>query len=179
MAREAIILLAAGTDRPGIVDRISGAIFDASCNLEDSRMSILGGEFALMVLVTGTNDGLASLRSRLEPIASELGLVCDVKPAASPDSETDAAAAIPYRLHAVAMDHPGIVHKITHFLKERDVNVASLESRVSHAPSTGTPVFSLELEIHVPADQSIARLRSEVQALAEEDNIDITLDAAD
>ena len=49
MQHNALILLATGRDRPGIVDRISGLIFAAGCNLEDSRMGILGGEFSLMV----------------------------------------------------------------------------------------------------------------------------------
>ncbi len=45
--REGLIISAIGRDRPGIVDRLSGAIFRNGCNLEDSRMAILGGEFAL------------------------------------------------------------------------------------------------------------------------------------
>ena len=50
--RETVLVSASGRDQPGIVDSVSGVIFDAGANLEDSRMAILGGEFALFVLVT-------------------------------------------------------------------------------------------------------------------------------
>ena len=73
------------------------------------------------------------------------------------------------------MDHPGIVHKITHFLSERGINLARLETRLSHAPVTGTPVFSLTLDAELPADLPLARLRSDLSALAADENIDIDL----
>ena len=63
--KESILISASGRDQPGIVDRVSGAIFDAGANLEDSRMAILGGEFALFVLVGGTTEQLAAGTSLL------------------------------------------------------------------------------------------------------------------
>ncbi|MBM3890900.1 MAG: glycine cleavage system protein R, partial [Verrucomicrobia bacterium] len=44
--RQYLVVSAVGQDRPGIVDRISEFILDHDCNIEDSRMAILGGEFA-------------------------------------------------------------------------------------------------------------------------------------
>ncbi len=164
--------MASGRDRPGIVDRISGVVFDAECNLEDSRMAILGGEFALIVLFTGKPASLEAAAASLEPVAAELELTLDVKPTVLEASPVDR---IPYRLHAVAMDHPGIVHRVTHALRERDINVARLDTRLGNAPITGAPIFSLEMEIQVPAERSVARLRTELAELAEESNIDITL----
>ena len=177
MSNEAFIVLATGRDRAGIVERISGAIYDSGCNLEDSRMSILGGEFALIVLVAGPSENVTKAREDLESIADELGLTMQLKPTALPDG--DAVRALPYRLQAIAMDHPGIVHKVTRLLSRRGVNVARLDTRLSHAPVTGTPIFSLELEAQIPVDLSVPRLRTELQQLAEEENIDIELRAAE
>ena len=72
--RETVLVSASGRDQPGIVDSVSGVIFDAGANLEDSRMAILGGEFALFVLVVGNADQLESVRSGLAAVASELTL---------------------------------------------------------------------------------------------------------
>ncbi|MCK4709738.1 MAG: glycine cleavage system protein R, partial [Gammaproteobacteria bacterium] len=45
-----LVLSALGTDQPGLVDKISRHILDLKLNIEDSRMSVLGGEFAIMLL---------------------------------------------------------------------------------------------------------------------------------
>jgi glycine cleavage system transcriptional repressor len=168
--------MASGRDRPGIVDRISGAIFNAGCNLEDSRMAILGGEFALIVLITGAEEALARARVDLEDVGREMDLTLQTKPTALPPAS---GGMIAFRVHAVAMDHPGIVHRVTRALRERGINVARLDTRLSHAPISGTPVFSLEMEVQVPVGLSIPRLRAELNELAEAANIDITLSPVD
>ena len=179
MDRNAFILLATGRDRPGIVDRISGAIYDGGCNLEDSRMSILGGEFALIVLVTGQSANLSRIEDALRELAPEFDLTLEIKRAESVPPGDVVKAAIPFRVSAVSMDHPGIVHKISRFLSQKGINVVRLDTRLTHAPVTGTPIFSLELEAHIPTDLPLNRLRKELGDLAEEENIDIELHAAD
>src|SRR5437899_5188362 len=56
-------LSAIGKDRPGIVADLAELIFEHGCNLEDSSMTILGGEFAVLLLFTGGNDDLDRLLS--------------------------------------------------------------------------------------------------------------------
>ena len=173
--KESILVSASGRDQPGIVDRVSGAIFDAGANLEDSRMAILGGEFALFVLVGGTTEQLAAVRASLDEVSGELDLTLQVKlvVAAQPGADV-----IGYRLQAVSLDHPGIVHKLTGLLRTRGVNVASLETSLAQAPITGTPIFSLDMEVQVPVDQPVNELREELQSLAAEENIDVTFSPA-
>ena len=175
--REGLIISALGRDQPGIVDRISGVIFNQGCNLEDSRMAILGGEFAFMVLVGGSGDRLAEVRRRVEAICGELELTALFKATLIGASGPEARERIPYRVTAVAMDHPGIVHRITHVLAQHGVNVASLETRLSNAPVTGAPIFSLEMEAQVPADLPIARLRETLRQLSDAENIDLEMRA--
>ncbi|MEE3181446.1 MAG: ACT domain-containing protein [Planctomycetota bacterium] len=169
--KESILISASRRDQPGIVDRVSGAIFDAGANLEDSRMAILGGEFALFVLVGGTTEQLAAVRAGLDEVSGELDLTLQVKPVAAAQPGADV---IDYRLQAVSLDHPGIVHRLTGLLRTRGVNVASLETSLAQAPITGTPIFSLDMEVQVPVDQPVNELREELQRLAAEENIDVT-----
>ena len=51
-----ILLSGVGPDKPGIARSISGAAFTAGCSIEDSRMAVLGGEFAILVLIEGTDE---------------------------------------------------------------------------------------------------------------------------
>jgi glycine cleavage system regulatory protein len=76
------------------------------------------------------------------------------------------------------MDHPGIVHKLTRVLSEHGVNVVRLDTSLSNAPVTGTPVFSLDLEAEVPAGVPVKALRGRLERLAEAENIDLELRAA-
>src|SRR5258708_19915436 len=46
-------LTAIGRDRPGIVARIARVLLDHGLNIEDSQMRILGGRFALILLLRG------------------------------------------------------------------------------------------------------------------------------
>ena len=47
---------AIGRDRPGIVADLAELIYECDCNLEDSRMTILGSEFAVLLLLSGQGD---------------------------------------------------------------------------------------------------------------------------
>lgn len=178
MTRNALIVFATGRDRPGIVDRVAGLAYEAGANLEDSRMAILGGEFAMIALFTGGPPQLASVEREIAELGRELELTTQFKPTmAGPDARRPETPQIAYRLHAVSIDHPGIVHKVTHVLAKHGVNVARLDTSLSNAPVTGTPVFSLELEIEIPATIPVGSLRSELRELGDRENIDLDLHA--
>ena len=49
-------LSAIGRDRPGIVADLAELIYDCDCNLEDSSMTILGSEFAVLLLLSGEGE---------------------------------------------------------------------------------------------------------------------------
>jgi glycine cleavage system transcriptional repressor len=162
------------------VDRIAGLAFESGGNLEDSRMAILGGEFALVVLVSGRTEDLERVKAGLPALADELELTVQLKDTtAGPEVRKHVQPHLRYRVHGVAMDHPGIVHKVTHVLAQNGVNVARLDTSLSNAPVTGTPVFSLEIEVEVPAHVPATSLRAQLQEVAEAENIDLELKALD
>jgi glycine cleavage system transcriptional repressor len=76
------------------------------------------------------------------------------------------------------MDQPGIVHKITTFLREQHINVEELETRLESAPFMGTPVFTMEIVMLVPAVASVKALRNALEELGDTLNCDIDLDPA-
>ncbi|HEX9851795.1 MAG TPA: ACT domain-containing protein, partial [Woeseiaceae bacterium] len=48
-----IVLSAVGTDRAGVVNDITRVILDCGGNIEESRMTALGAEFAMLMLISG------------------------------------------------------------------------------------------------------------------------------
>ncbi|HVU00841.1 MAG TPA: ACT domain-containing protein [Polyangiaceae bacterium] len=173
-ARSYRVLTAVGPDRPGLVQEISTAIHEASANLEDSRMAILGGEFALIVLVSGDDAAIRAVSEKAPALGKALGLAVSLK-------ETTRAAAVTsagtYRLHVEGVDRPGIVASVSRVIASRGVNVASLESRVVNAPESGTPIFVLSAELHVPADVPLAAIASDLSAACDADDLEFSLDA--
>src|SRR5439155_21024527 len=68
-----IWLTAIGRDRPGIVARIAKVLLGHGLNIEDSQMRILGGRFAMMLLLRGQTSEDVLYRDLLAT-ARELGL---------------------------------------------------------------------------------------------------------
>jgi glycine cleavage system transcriptional repressor len=166
------VLTAVGRDRPGLVQRIASAIHESGANLEDSRMAILGGEFALILLFSGTADAVEQAKERARKLEAELGLRVSL----DDTSRAAPASFLPYRLRVTGVDRPGIVATVTKVLAGRSVNVASLESRVQYAPLSGTPMFLLNAELQVPSEVALSSLRRDLLAACDEENLDFSLE---
>ncbi len=169
-----LVLTAVGSDRPGLVSQISALIHAAGANLEDSRMAILGGEFALILLVSGSPDAVGLVAERGRELGQKLGLELSVRETAR---SKDQKSYLPYEIRVTGVDRPGIVHGITQILARLGVNVASLESRLAYAPLSGTPMFVLEAELELPSEVAVSKLRRELSSACEEDNLDVILEA--
>lgn len=172
--RQGVIITAIGKDRPGIVDRLSGIIYREGCNLEDSRMAILAGEFAFIVLVTGPESAVTKLKDSLPSFAEDADLTLQVRTTHLEEVPREPVEEfLPYEIHVVAMDHPGIVHRVSNVLASKGINVAALDTRVTNAPTTGTPIFALNIEAQIPVKLSIAELRADLEQVADEENLDL------
>ncbi|HEY4106622.1 MAG TPA: ACT domain-containing protein, partial [Polyangiaceae bacterium] len=150
-----LVLTAVGPDRPGLVNEISSLVLAAGANLEDSRMAILGGEFALLMLVSGEAKAVAAVEQSAAELGNRLGLRVLTKPT-SPQTARDF---LPYQIRVTGVDRPGIVQRVAAVLAGRGVNVASLESRLSYAPLSGTPMFILEAALQIPSALALSDLR--------------------
>src|SRR5437762_2330651 len=101
--KEHVIVTSIGTDRPGIVAELSGWILENNGNIEDSRMSQLGGEFATLVLVSGEAGIAQKLASTCEQLAQRCGQTVFTKPVAA-TPEPPQISHLRYELKATALD---------------------------------------------------------------------------
>jgi glycine cleavage system transcriptional repressor len=168
-----LVISALGSDRPGIVNQLSKAILDCGCNIEDSRMAVLGGEFALIQMISGTWDQIARLEGMLPKLGERLGLTITARRTTPRASDR---RMVPYIVDVIAMDHPGIVHDVAEYFSARDINIEEMSTGSYAAAHTGTPMFSLSLVISIPADVSIARLREEFMDFCDELNLDAVIE---
>jgi glycine cleavage system transcriptional repressor len=172
-----IVITAVGPDRPGLVDEISAFLSARKINIEDSRMAVLGGEFAVIMLASGETE-VEELRRDLAELDKATGLSIMIKPTLSPH-ERKVTPAMPHRLVATSMDHPGIVHEITSVLHRRNINIESMDTHVSNAPRSGAPIFKMRCVINIPVGEKLASVRKEMEKLADRMDIDIEIEAMD
>jgi len=170
------ILSAIGTDRPGLVDEVTGYVLERGGNLEDSRMVNLHGQFAMMMLVAGPDDVMGRLQDGLGTLKRETLVHAELH-SADMGPGGAAAKALPYRLTTGAMDHPGLMQSIAHLLGELGVNIESADTSLRPAPYTNTPLFEMELIVSLPALTPVAALREALGRHCDELNIDWQLTA--
>jgi len=138
---------AVGADRPGIVAAVTGAFAGHGCNLEDSSMTILRGQFAMMLVVNApAGVGAADLEAALAGPAAELDLVVTVRPTAEPSAGADAGDQWTVSVHGA--DHPGIVHGVASLLAALAVNIIDLSTRM--IGTDDDPVYAMVLEVTLP-----------------------------
>ena len=166
-----MILFALGKNRLGIVDEVSSYLFERNANIEDSRMAVMGGHFSITCLFSCSSEELESIKADIKNL-TDLGLATSLHEADNPDS-MQTEASLPLKLEVISMDHPGIVQNIVHILKKYNVCVQSLDTELKAMPHTGAPMFDLNLEASVPASQSIAKVKEELNDMASEMNLDL------
>ena len=155
-----VAVTAFGADRPGMVAGVTGVLLEHGGNIEDSAMTILGGHFAMMLLVEVSDDQeVGALEAALASGVADLGLTVAVRPvadlaAAAADEATadraDGPSAWSVSVHGA--DQPGIVHRVTSLLAEHGANVADLSTRVVASPTQAAYVLLLRVTLGPSTD---------------------------
>jgi glycine cleavage system transcriptional repressor len=166
-----VVVTAVGTDRPGIVAALSGALLAIGGNLEDVRAALLRGSFATVLTVAVPDElGPAEVETALRPAAEELGLGLWVGPAAPKPAGPPRPRCV---LSVYGADHPGIVHGVARALADRDVNVVDLSARLVADPA----IYVIGMEIELPPGLEPSALRDALRPVADEHRVELTLEA--
>lgn len=170
-----LVITASGEDRVGLVDRLSSKITESGCNIEESRMAVLGGQFALIMLLSGPWNALSKLEGYLEALGGQLGLTIIHK---RTHKRERTQPTVPYVVDVVAMDHPGIVRDLAAFCTRNGINIEELQTDTYAAPHTGAPMFSVTMTVGIRADAHIPTLRGDFFDYCDGLNLDATFEPA-
>jgi glycine cleavage system regulatory protein len=166
-----IVLTVVSDDRPGIVEKISETLAGHGGNWAESSMMSLAGKFAGILLVQVDESRAGDLVLALEALDSE-GMQIVARRA---EPETQVSASREHSIELVGQDHPGIVHDITEVLARHDINVQELETTIRSASMSGESLFIAHAKIFIPPEVSLEDLQDELEELANELMVDITL----
>jgi glycine cleavage system transcriptional repressor len=166
-----IILTAVGPDRPGMAHALSRILADAGCNIEDTTMTRLAGEFAMILIVTPpANLSLADFQARLAPLETSHDLWINVRdiPDEAPMEEKEAPRFI---VSAYGADQAGLLSGMTGVFAEHNVNITDVQTRVA---SHGA-VYVMLFEVVVPTALDENTLRAALTKKAGELGVSVSL----
>ncbi|HXY30026.1 MAG TPA: ACT domain-containing protein [Gemmatimonadaceae bacterium] len=173
--RHHLLLSATEKDRPGLVAELSGYIAERGCNVEDSRVAVLGGYAGLFFLISGDASEIDAAIEGLDAFESRTSIRAMARrlEAVSPDDKAPESAPA-YVVTASAMDHEGIIHAITDVVRAHGANILELETSTESAPMTGSPLFALRMTITLSDRAAGAdRLRGALESMARAEAIDL------
>lgn len=134
------MLTLVGQDKPGIVAKITTALYDVGAQLGEASMMQLGGNFTIMLMLKSVQS-IEQLESSIDSVCKEMQLTsafqdidADLHQHEIPDS----------RITVYGADMPGIVAKATTHLLEAGFNIMDLESDV--AGSETDPIYIMHIE---------------------------------
>jgi len=176
--RRWFVMSAIGEDRPGIVADLAELIYDCDCNLEDSRMTRLGAEFAVLLLTSGqgaaVEQKLAAGCTRLE---WEKRLTILLRRVDGPPTPLPAGRELICTVTGV--DKAGIVARVARTVARHGLSVRDLRSDVRHASNAGTLIYTLRLAMDAPPDVDVERLRADLERAASDLGLELSLDQID
>lgn len=152
------MLTLVGADRPGIVARVTRALYSAGCNLGEASMIRLGGNFTIMLMVGGERSR-EEVRAALEPVAKALGLRLHLDPVRGGLHEH----LVPnIQVRVAGADRAGIVADVTEILADQGFNILELESDV--AGDAAKPVYIMNVQGY--CDRTLESLEAALSGLA-------------
>ena len=167
-----LIISVVGSDRPGIVSEISGIITSHGGNVEESRMTRLGSDFTIVMLVTVDSKWEESLVVTLQAI-KELSIMTKAT-----ESNT-VITGVNCQISLNGADNEGIVNVISKYLSKKSMNILDMETHISNAPVTGTPLFNLMAITTIPSNIDLSEIQSDLSLIAQKLGVEITVNQSE
>lgn len=173
LMNQLIVISAVGRDRAGIVHELTRVVLECGGNIVESRMTALGSEFAMLLLVSGNWHTPAKLEGELQRLAERNELSVFIRRTEERALSRDH---LPYAVDVVCLDQAGIVFNLANFFTQRGIDIAELNTRSYAAAHTGAPMFAVQMNVSIPRDLHIAALREEFMEFCDQMNLDAIIE---
>ena len=162
-----------GTDTIGIVADISRALFEISSNINDSSHTIIGNQFAMLLLIATSPVYTAEkIRNAFQEVTQKRNLTVHVHELLEDDIKRKTSE--PGQLcviHLYGADKPGIVYQVTNLLAKNKVNITDLSTR--RFGTEENPIYIMYLEAEVPPQVDTRKLGQELNEIASKLSVEI------
>lgn len=163
-----------GKDRPGIVADTSEVLYALGCNVEDSSCTMLGGEFAMILIVSHEKPfSKKQLEAQFAAKNTGTGLSAFIRPLKDDEVCYQEPTGELCLVSVYGSDKPGIVYRITRELADRKVNITDLNTKLIGSPAE--PVYVLMLEAALPPELSAEDITQLLENLKKELSVEISV----
>jgi len=171
--KQFIAISAIGDDRIGLVHDLSKVVADCGGSISESRMTALGSDFAMLMLVAGNWHSVARIETDLAKLAEASGVTIQVRRTTQRAVREDM---VPYSVDVVCIDQAGIVSGLSGFFAARGIDIGELSTRGYAAAHTGAQMFSVYMVVNVPSRIHVGALREEFMDFCDQMNLDAILE---
>jgi glycine cleavage system transcriptional repressor len=168
-----IVLTLTGRDKIGLVDHVTSLVVKRSGNVESSRMTRLGGEFAMLMLVTVSDAEFQNLDKDFQSLRGE---GYQVALTLTEDDSKKYAGWLPYEIEVTGADHEGIIHEISHHLASQGINIESMDTSSAPAPMSGTPLFMMKGIVLVPPKLNFHEWSDALEEVGDKLNVSVKVE---
>ncbi len=166
------VIFTIGEDRPGIVASVSGVLYSFGCNIEDSSMTILKNQFAIILIVAVPEEvDINKLETKLKEEAQRLGLYFLIR------EITGEKQPPKWQTHCLIKifgeDKTGIVHKVSSYLASLGVNISDMRTKIS---GRDTKLYAMLIEAELPEGVEVDEVEKGLEKIAQELDVDIIVE---
>ena len=163
-----IVITLVGSDRPGLVDRVSRLILTHQGNWLASSLSKMAGQFAGIIQVRINDEHIQPLADALNDIKE---LQCIVQ--RSDDSEQPAHS-MTLSITVTGNDKPGIVQEVASAVHKGGGNILKMISECESAPNWGGELFKATLQVGITQAGQRDGIRQHIENIANDLMVDIS-----
>ncbi|AIR00422.1 glycine cleavage system transcriptional repressor [Pluralibacter gergoviae] len=162
-----LVITALGADRPGIVNTITRHVSSCGCNIEDSRLAMLGDEFTFIMLLSGSWNAITLIESTLPLKGAELDLLIVMKRTSAWPRQP---LPVTVWVQVEVPDSPHIIERFTGLFDTHDMNIAELVSRTQPGENSENAQLFIQISAHSPASQNAPKMEKAFKELCTELN---------
>lgn len=171
-----LVLTVVGDDRAGLVAAVADVVGNHGGNWENSQLAELSGAFAGIIEISVAPERADELREALAVLDGLLTVAVHAG-AEVAEPAPDPASVRGLTLEVVGNDHPGIVRDISSVLRAHGVSIDRMTTTTREAAMYGGRLFEATVAARVPASVDLDALTAQLERLATEIQVDVTLDA--
>lgn len=172
--QKTIVITGAGRDRVGIVADLTNFLYKLGCNLLDSSMTLLRGEFAL-ILMTTLPEGMtvSDIQAQLSELQKKLSLSFSVRELSPEEIAEQEDDHFQYIISVYGADKPGIVAGITKELAQLGLNITDVQTK-SVRQAKGE-IYVMMLEVTAKNEIKSDELQNKLSSFAKSLGVDVSV----
>jgi glycine cleavage system transcriptional repressor len=174
VAGKLLAITGVGPDKPGLVAGLAHLVCQFNGNIDDSTMTRLAGQFAMILIITlpmDTNDD--DFLAACNTLAQQLNIALNVSPLAepAPNALSTPTAHADFILTVAGHDRTGITYHVTQALAKHGANITDLTARQMQGDEGLVYLMVVEFDLVNPATRQA--LQTELDSLATTLNLDM------